>query len=295
MRRTLLLLASLAALLGAFPVSAQPLSNNAQRIVQTDGTHIDAASPLPITGTVTATMGASTQLPATLGAKAPGDSLSVTQDTTGGWTVSSTATEDKGTGASTAATFRTITSDDSPDVDHLHSIEVFTGATSTYGALLNMAVQEAGFAEGTRSVLIGGTDGTLARSLLTDTSGNLQVELPSEDRGRETGTANTLRVVEATCANASTISGTVTHDTDTRVINARTTRCSLTCQNQDADGTLKMVYGTATSACTEAGLLLNTATAAGLAGGSNSEDIGTGVVTLCAVAGAIDYVCIEKF
>lgn len=295
MRRTLLLLASLAALLWVLPVSAQPVSNNAQRIVQTDGTHIDAANPLPITGTVTATVGASTQLPATLGAKAPGASLSVTQDTTGGWTATTTATEDKGAGNVSATTIRTVTAADSPDVDHLNTIETYTGASQTYDALLNMAVQQAGAAEGTRSVLVGGTDGAVARDLLTDSSGNLQVELPSEDRGRETGTANTLRVVEATCANASTISGTVTHDTDTRVINARTTRCSLTCQNQDADGTLKMVYGAATSACTEAGLLLNTATAAGLAGGSNSEDIGTGVVTLCAVAGAIDYVCTEKF
>jgi hypothetical protein len=302
MRRTLLLLAFSAVLLSALPVLAQPVSNNAQRIVQTDGTHIDAASPLPITGTVTATMGASTQLPATLGAKAPGASLSVTQDTTGGWTATTTATEDKGAGNVSATTIRVVTAADSPDVDHLNTIETYTGASQAYDATLNLAVQTEAAAKGTRSVLIGGADGGgVARSVLTDTSGNLQVELPSEDRGRETGTANTLRTAEATCSQVQHYAGTVTGGTSIYVIAARSTRCSLECQNKDADSALGIVRGTADTACLDGGVdvsfWLNPGSAAYRAGGSLDDGKWGGAVTICVPENAktITYTCDETY
>lgn len=92
--RTLVALVALLLLL-ALPatVAAQPFSPDIQRIGTSDGADIDAASPLPISGTV----GLSAQA---------------------------------GAGAVTATTLRTVTSTDSPDVISLGTLDNVVGATS---------------------------------------------------------------------------------------------------------------------------------------------------------------------
>jgi hypothetical protein len=250
MRRTLLLLAFSAVLLSALPVLAQPVSNNAQRIVQTDGTHIDAASPLPITGTVT-------------------------------------LTAETGAGATTADTLRTVTSTDSPDVTSLGTLDNVVGATSAATPTSAVLMGAADSVSGTMMPLRiydadtgAGNDYRLGVvPILPGAGGGTPASA-----GAGAVDAGTIRVVEASIA-----SGTSDHvDVDASevaVLAAKAGRRYARVQvYSDVDGGVCCALGATTNACAD-GILLDASPAAGKAGGS-AEWEGYGGAITCRAAGA---------
>lgn len=222
-------------------------------------TPVSAAAPLPVTGTVTTTTTAQT-----------------------------------GAGAVTATTARTVTATNSPDVTAL-------GGLVSMISTLTTAFAVPGGALPSLAILTGMSDGTLLRALRardldtgagTDYWQGVGLLLAGAGGGTPASAgagavdAGTIRVVPGSIASAVPLPLVEVTAAEVEVLPALVGRQSWSVQvYSDVDGAVCCSLGTTTSACANAGFMLDASPAAGKAGGSAGGTGYSGAVT-CRAMGA---------
>ena len=112
------------------------------------------------------------------------------------------------------------------------------------------------------------------------------VTLPSEDRGAGNAGASTLRTVPAPSASSTPLAVVAVTEAEVEVLPALVGRQAWSVQvYSDVDGAVCCSLGTTTSACANAGFMLDASPAAGKAGGSAGGTGYSGAVT-CRAMGA---------